>query len=300
MSFSYKGTQITTDNYTREFQNLGRDTLDEIRSGVLDDTPLGLYIDVCGDDYEKLGEYRRALRDRTPLKLLPVYFSARTIREIRQRYKETTLEYKELQKQIENRVPEDLVKYLIILEEAQVKEIGMIDYTKVSEEQMKSLVGGMLLGYPMWMCLEIRPTISGELLKLCVRGMQLGYDIHLLLDKEWSESQLSWLLSREKQEMLDLISVLDPKMSEEHMKRVEELYRLELSYEYLCVRNKARELIISEQKSKVLRDGIIRARLSDEEKRLLISPKVTDEDCNMLLTRGLVSLERILVLRGLK
>ena len=63
MSFRFGPKIITLDNYKEVFKVCSPDILDEIRLAILDDVPIGQYIQLCGQDYYKLNQIRKAIRE---------------------------------------------------------------------------------------------------------------------------------------------------------------------------------------------------------------------------------------------
>ena len=87
MGFRYKNTLVTLENYKTIYKDCSVDILDEIRSAILDDTPIASYINECGTDSYKLGQIRMGIREMLPLGLLNPLLTGRTLYLIRQSYK---------------------------------------------------------------------------------------------------------------------------------------------------------------------------------------------------------------------
>lgn len=62
----YKGVDLTFENYATRLEGFSQDIKDEVRSAILDNTPIGDFIDVCRDDPFRLQQLRLAAKEFCP------------------------------------------------------------------------------------------------------------------------------------------------------------------------------------------------------------------------------------------
>lgn len=62
----YKGVDLTFENYASRLEGFSQDIKDEVRSAILDNTPIGDFIDVCRDDPFRLQQLRLAAKEFYP------------------------------------------------------------------------------------------------------------------------------------------------------------------------------------------------------------------------------------------
>lgn len=62
----YKGVDLTFENYATRLEGFSQDIKDEVRSAILDNTPIGDFIDVCRDDPFRLQQLRLAAKEFYP------------------------------------------------------------------------------------------------------------------------------------------------------------------------------------------------------------------------------------------
>lgn len=59
----YKNVDLTFDNYLTELSEFSQDVKDEVRSGILDNIPLGRYIYACADNPYRLQQIRLGMKE---------------------------------------------------------------------------------------------------------------------------------------------------------------------------------------------------------------------------------------------
>lgn len=59
----YKNVDLTFDNYLTELSEFSQDVKDEVRSGILDNVPLGRYIYACADNPYRLQQIRLGMKE---------------------------------------------------------------------------------------------------------------------------------------------------------------------------------------------------------------------------------------------
>ena len=237
MSFQFKEITITLENYKQIFKNCTPDVLDEIRSAVLDDTPIASFIDECGTDSYKLGQIRIGLREMMPLGFLNTNLTGRTIYLIRQCLKnnisvDDLFVYVDEDKlKLPSGTIEKLAEFVYL-----GADISMIDFTKVKESKIELVLQGLLYHYPMWLIIDEDYPIS--YMKSLMRGMLLEIDITPFLSGKWSEQQMFLLFSYSKRiDIMDFMSKINEQFDVESLKVLLKLYKENVPITTLCVQD---------------------------------------------------------------
>lgn len=237
MSFQFKEITVTLENYKQIFKNCTPDVLDEIRSAVLDDTPIASFIDECGTDSYKLGQIRIGLREMLPLGFLNTNLTGRTIYLIRQCLKnnisvDDLFVYVDEDKlKLPSGTIEKLAEFVYL-----GADISMIDFTKVKESKIELVLQGLLYHYPMWLIIDEDYPIS--YMKSLMRGMQLEIDITPFLSGKWSEQQMFLLFSYSKRiDIVDFMSKINEQFDVESLKVLLKLYKENVPITTLCVQD---------------------------------------------------------------
>ena len=237
MSFQFKEITVTLENYKQIFKNCTPDVLDEIRSAVLDDTPIASFIDECGTDSYKLGQIRIGLREMMPLGFLNTNLTGRTIYLIRQCLKnnisvDDLFVYVDEDKlKLPSGTIEKLAEFVYL-----GADISMIDFTKVKESKIELVLQGLLYHYPMWLIIDEDYPIP--YMKSLMRGMQLEIDITPFLSGKWSEQQMFLLFSYSKRiDIMDFMSKINEQFDVESLKVLLKLYKENVPITTLCVQD---------------------------------------------------------------
>lgn len=237
MSFQFKEITVTLENYKQIFKNCTPDVLDEIRSAVLDDTPIASFIDECGTDSYKLGQIRIGLREMMPLGFLNTNLTGRTIYLIRQCLKnnisvDDLFVYVDEDKlKLPSGTIEKLAEFVYL-----GADISMIDFTKVKESKIELVLQGLLYHYPMWLIIDEDYPIP--YMKSLMRGMQLEIDITPFLSGKWSEQQMFLLFSYSKRiDLMDFMSKINEQFDVESLKVLLKLYKENVPITTLCVQD---------------------------------------------------------------
>lgn len=190
----YKDIEVTLANYKDIFSAKLPEIQDEIRSAILDDTPIGAYIDECGIDSYKLSQIRCAMRELIDPDYLDVLLSGDTIFYIRMGFR-ANIYMGEIKRYIGVLEPEMIEKiaktcYLGV-------DVSKMDFTKVRQSLFDIMCQGLAMGYPMWLLQDIEIDDTRYIEKL-MQGLKLGFDIHPFISNRWSETVLSLLFSLDK------------------------------------------------------------------------------------------------------
>lgn len=207
MSFKYKHRQVTLDNYHEIFSVCTPDILDEIRSAILDDTPIAEYINACKDDNYKLGQIRMALRELIPIEYINASLTGKTIHNIRIGYSRG-MDMGSLLKYISDKncaatkeTIEKLSEFVAI-----GTQIDMVDFNHVNNDLVDIVLSGLYKGYPMWLITNSDANFSVETVRLLMRAMNLEIDISPFLSGKWDNASLLVLFSYA--EAMDINTIL--------------------------------------------------------------------------------------------
>lgn len=237
MSFRFHNDVITLENYSRYFTACSPDVRDEIRSAVLDNTPIAPYIAPCGFDSYLLGQIRLALREGVPLDYLNVHWSGRTVYNIRQgvaagRDMSGLLLYSD--GQLDKKAVETLSEFIYL-----GADVSRVDFTKVPTDLVDIFCKGLFKGYPMWLLLDEGAHLTEGLVQILMRGLSLGVDIHPFIGGDWGNSVLMLLFSYGKTIDLNVaLSYINSKFSLEQVKVVLDLMSSGVNIEKICVKDK--------------------------------------------------------------
>lgn len=236
MSFRYRSTTVTLENYRSVFKKCSPDILDEIRSAVLDDTAIQSFIKPCGNDNYKLGQLRMGVRELVPTEYLNPRLTGRTIYLIRQGISKgldmsSILEYANLKGLLLDAETIEVLTEFALLG----VDITSIDFTVVPKNLVEDICKGLYQGFPMWLCIDKDCKIDEKQLHLIKRGLQLGVDIHAFIDGGWSSEQMILLLSyAQRLDLNKFLSYVNNKFSTEVLSALLNLSARGIAIDTLC------------------------------------------------------------------
>lgn len=280
MSFKHKGVLITMNNYLEVFKDFEPDILDEIRSAVLDDTPISPFIRVCGCDSYKLGQFRMALREYVPKEYLNSQLSGRCIYLIRRCFKDgidlnPILRYIKGSLKLESDSLEKIIQAIAL-----GIDIRKVDFTSVPKDNLGIICEGLLKGYPMWLCVSEEGYLTPSFIRQLMKGMHLQVDIHPFLNGKWSEDQLIFLLSNARGVNINtLLEYVNYKFSVDHLVEIVDLARDNLDYTPLCLQEEDGSPVFNIYQLAVLGTAIREGLLTDE----LYNPRLSDMEMQDIL-----------------
>lgn len=239
MSFRFGPQVITLDNYKEVFKVCSSDILDEIRLAILDDVPIGPYIQLCEQDYYKLNQIRKAIREMIPSEYLNISFSHKILKSIREGLARghdmsSLLNYANSKGVlIEVKSLETIADFM-----SNGVNLDMLDFRKVPTHQVELFCKGVLNNYPMWLLLGNK-VYSESYIRLLMRGMQLGLDIHPFLGTEWEEGNLLLLFSfANKVNINDILTKITAKFPSDTLRILLNLAAASYDIDELCKRDK--------------------------------------------------------------
>lgn len=199
MGFAYKGKTVNINNYKDIFKSCSVDIKDEIRSAILDDTPIGDFIESCGTNSYKLGQIRMAIRDNLDPDFISSEITGTTIYYIRQGISWGKNMYpllKYYDKKSTSIDADDIEKLAMAL--SMSIAIDKVDFMKVQKSLVDITIKGLAKGYPMWL-MVMQKNMSVDKVRTLLRGLQCGVDIHYFLDEDWDLAILNLLFNNAEQ-----------------------------------------------------------------------------------------------------
>lgn len=289
MSFKYKGVIITMNNYLEVFKDYEPDIIDEVRSAVLDDTPISPFIKPCRTDSYRLGQFRMALREYIPKEYLNPSLSGQCIYLIRHCYKvgvdlSPILRYIKGTLKLECDSIERILRVMLI-----GGDIRKIDFTVVPRDIIGIICEGLIKGYPMWLCISNEEYLTPSFIRQLMKGMQLQIDIHPFLNGKWTEEQLVMILSSANAiNINELLEYVNYKFSIEHLVEVIDAARNRLDYSLLCLQDDDGSPSFNSYQMAVLRNALRDDVITKE----LYNPNMNDMDMQDLYEKLLAEKER--------
>lgn len=190
----YNDIEVTLTNYKSIFEGYLPEVQDEIRSAIMDNTPIGMYIDECSKDAYKLGQIRCAMREFIDPEYIDVIMSGTTIFYIRMgMFAKVDMS--------------GILQYIGVLSENHLEKVAQLcyigidiskmDFTRINDKIFDIVCKGLIQKYPMWLLQDIKVNDEGYV-KLLMQGLRLGFDIHPFLEEEWSAELLVRLFTLDK------------------------------------------------------------------------------------------------------
>lgn len=187
MSVVIDGKVATLGNYLTLTKGYSPDIQDEVRGAVLDDTPIGVYVEKCKDDSFKLNQIRLAIREYVPTRYLSHRLSATNIKQIRRVFREG-LDLKLLDTYLSSSgILSISCESLDLILSAYLDgvDVSKVNFTQVREDTVDLFCSGLKKGYPMWVLSNEDASLPRSKMLLLMKCMNLNLDIHPFLDKNW-------------------------------------------------------------------------------------------------------------------
>ena len=281
MSFRFKQQTITLDNYRVIFSTCTPDILDEIRSAILDDTPIANFISCCGDDDYKLGQFRKAIRELVPTEFLNHNFTGNIIRNIRKGLSKG-YDMDELLKYANNKgLFLDIESLEIISDFLSIgTNLSSVDFNYVPKSQVEIVCKGLYNQYPMWLLVNKDSSLSDSQLELLIRGMQLGIDVHPFLNGSWNDNVLVILFSNaNKININKLLTQISSRFTVDELRVLIELVKSDIPIDRLCIKDNEGYPVYNCYQMEVLGQAIKEGL--DVEK--MFNPNLSDMDMQSIM-----------------
>lgn len=239
MSFTYRRKIVALDNYSQIFEGCSPDILDEIRSAVLDNTPIAQFIDPCKEDSYLLGQIRMALREGIPADYLDARLTGKTIYNMRQAFAKGIdmsgimwyIAPKKLK--LDKEILETLSDFCML-----GTDIRRVDFTQVPRDLVLTFCKGLYRGYPMWLLVDESPNLTQDVVRILMRGMELGIDIHPFLQGDWDKNVLLLLFSYSKSvDLNDILRYINSRFDSEQVKVLLDIASRGIPISRLCVKD---------------------------------------------------------------
>ena len=287
MSFTYKDRVITLNNYLDVFRGYEPDILDEIRSAILDDTPISPFINSCGSDSYKLGQFRLALREYLPTEYLNPHLSGRNLYLIRQGFHlgvdmNQVLPYINEVCILDNDVLSKVIEVVLT-----GTDITNIDFNLVTNDTVDVICEGLIKGYPMWLFVSATMHYTSSYIRHLLKGMQLGIDIHPFLDDRWSEEQVVFLLNYARHiDINAIVNQINPYFSIQHIEEIIQAKLKGLDITCLCLKDDKFKPLFNPSQMKMLRLALE----GNFDVSSLLNPDLSPEQMGDLIRKGEVEL----------
>lgn len=239
MSFTYRRKIVALDNYSQIFEGCSPDILDEIRSAVLDNTPIAQFIDPCKEDSYLLGQIRMALREGIPADYLDARLTGKTIYNMRQAFAKgidmSGIMWYITQKKLklDKEILETLSDFCML-----GTDIRRVDFTQVPRDLVLTFCKGLYRGYPMWLLVDESPNLTQDVVRILMRGMELGIDIHPFLQGDWDKNVLLLLFSYSKSvDLNDILRYINSRFDSEQVKVLLDIASRGIPISRLCVKD---------------------------------------------------------------
>lgn len=209
------GIELTLENYKEIFKVCTPDVLDEIRLAILDDTDILAYINPCGNDSYKLGQFRLATREGVSFRYLVSSLSGKAVNKIRACHR-MHMDMTQLLRYINGghiKISNEMFE-LVASAVSLGADITKVDFTQVKEDTCKVICEGLVRKYPMW--LFVGDNLSEKYIRTLMRGMDLGIDISPCITNIYSESQLIYIFAHK--EYSNILRYITPKFPLESIK----------------------------------------------------------------------------------
>ena len=200
----YNGTRVNINNYKSVFKGCSRGVLDVVRSAILDDTPLGKFIDLCCDDYHLLFEVKMALDVGLDISFLDTFMgsgcSFEVLATLRGLYSKG-ININPLLKYFENRVSYPHIKY-IVKWYGKGYSLERYDFSILPSELLEVFDYGFSLNYPMYL-FNNGKQYSESYIRCCLKLLSNSKPIDMFLGNDWHIENLDMLASYSKSKYYD-------------------------------------------------------------------------------------------------
>ena len=260
MSVVIDGKIATLSNYLELSKGYSADIQDEIRSAILDDTPISPYLKRCKDDSFRLNQIRLCIREYIPSRYISTHLSATNLKWIRQIHKKgyslSVLDCY-LSKRGVLSISCDALDLLLSAYYDGV-DISKVDFNIVPEDLVGIVCAGLKKGYPMWVFSEKFSTLSKEHLRVLIQGMNLNLDIHPFLDDNWDVDSIRLILSNATRiEYTVLMKHINSRFSKVQLDEVLSIAIRYLDFIPLCLKDEDGYPIFNEFQMGVLGEIIV-------------------------------------------
>ena len=255
MSVVINGKVANLGNYLSLTKGYSPDIQDEVRSAVLDDTPIGVYVDKCKDDSFKLNQIRLAIREYVPTRYLSTRLSATNIKQIRRVFREG-LDLKFLDTYLSSRgILSISCESLDLILSAYLDgvDVDKVNFTQIREDTVDLFCSGLKKGYPMWVLSNADASIPRNKVTLLMKCMNLNLDIHPFLDKSWDLQSINLIaVNASKLEYTVLMKHVNSRFSYGQLSQVISVATEWLDFLPLCLKDEDGVPIFNEYQMDVL------------------------------------------------
>lgn len=272
MSFKYRGSIVTLSNYQEIFKGLSLDYLDEIRLAIMDDTPIGTYINRAvsyEDGVAKLSEVRKSLRVHVPKRFISLGVSSDVTRAIRLLFeKKGEAVLMELSPYLDvngvSRLPDNTLKSMVVALASEGVSLSEINFLNVPVDNIPYILVGLIKKYPMWLVAEYS-NINSDTMNELLRAFTLGVDVLPFTVGTWDAECVTLLLSAYKK--VDLPSIMEHinyMFEKGQLTEIIQAYESKLDFGVLCLKGEDGTPLFNEYQMNVLRRCLENDVLTEE------------------------------------
>lgn len=300
MSVIIDGKVATLSNYLELTKNYSRDIQDEVRSAIMDDTPISPYIKKCKGDNFKLNQIRLAIREYVPSRYISSHLSATNLKWVR-RIHESGYSLKVLDKYLSKggvlSISCDTLDLLLSAYFDGVN-IDSVDFNTVSEELSGLVCSGLKRGYPMWIITESSIPMSKEFMHTLMKCMNLSLDVHPFLGEGWDVERVQMILSKAtKMEYTVLMKHINSRFSKNQLEEILKLATQYLDFLPLCLKDDEGMPVFNEYQMGVLAEIIEYTFKAEQSGRVgidveeFLKPSMSDVDMRKLFYQKVAELK---------
>lgn len=200
----YKGKRVNLSNYNKEFENLSRDSRDVIRSAILDDTPLGVYVDKFGRDPYMLWQIKLGLDEYLDSRWFSIAKSGEALYKVRE-LSNKGINIDILLDFVTEETPDVYLGYVLRWYEMGVN-VEKYKFDILPEKLLNVFDFGLKRGFPMYLFNTGKAyRYSERYIKSCLVIMSNRKSIEGFLDGDWDESILETLGEYSKSKYYDRV-----------------------------------------------------------------------------------------------
>ena len=302
MSVVISGKVATLGNYLELTKGYSTDIQDEVRSAILDDTPISPYIKKCKNDSFKLNQIRLAIREYVPSRYISTHLSATNLKWIRKISSKGYSLYvldNYLSKGGVLSISCDALD-LVLSAYYDGVDVASVDFTTVSEDVVGLVCAGLRKGYPMWVITESHTQKSAEFIRVLMKCMSLNLDIHPFLSDGWDVERVQLIASnasRLEYVYAVLMKHINSRFSKEQLEIIIEVAKDYLDFLPLCLKDEDGYPVFNTWQldaiSKVIRFNASQESVDGKEIDIekFLNPKMSDLDMMCMFNEAKAEIE---------
>lgn len=302
MSVVIDGKIATLGNYLELTKKYSADIQDEVRSAILDDTPISPYIKRCKDDSFRLNQIRLAIREYVPSRYISTHLSATNTRWVRKIHSKG-YSLKVLDRYVTKSgvlsIPCETLD-LVLSAYFDGVNVDSVDFNTVRGDLAGLVCAGLKKGYPMWIVTESPTNPSQDYLRLLMKCMNLNLDIHPFLEGNWDEERVQLIASNaSKLEYTVLMKHVNSRFSKEQLEIVIGVAVKYFDFLPLCLKDEDGYPVFNEYQMQVLSEVIEFTGKAEQLGKTgidieeFLKPSMSDADMYKLFKKRVSEIEKV-------